>query len=448
VTRLSLRESFPALPVRLDRFLKELQSRYAYDDFGVVKDLHWLVSQKLERATQHFDQAAELDPQLPDAHFEKLRLALDIGWTQEAIRLYELVRAIPLRRLRADSREAFDLDPLGAAVEATVLRVARLYHENPELVATVRKSLPPAARRASARAVPDSMRAAGEPEAIQLVRAFAATRQALIEERRETGEGWLDELYALEHQEVWNRFALAQLYRDIGWREQAEDSYRKEKTRLGPRLTFEKERYAAVIARLDQLEREIEAAKRPMVVNFQVVGNLAAVHNVRARVTLIPRPENPDAPVTAADLEIRMIPGERSEVAFRKEHTTRLVTGEVLSISEGAYTVIVEVPELPITEANVFPLRFVHQYRNTTFEESLLPGLEIAVRNGNGGGRQISLDAGAYTQSAGTLADSQGSRVSFPKGTASVRAVAELRYVSELGTIYGLHLQETSGGDR
>ena len=439
VTRTVLKEIFPEFPVPLNTFLKRLEETYQYDAFRVVKDYYWLVSQKLEQASTHLDQAIRRHPRLLDAYFEKMRLALDMDWPDEVIRLYELARVLPVDLLRHDSREIFDLDALGPVVEETMLRVARLYHEKPDLVAEVRRGL------AEASTSPDTTSNAQEPEAVRMIRKFAVDRDAILEKKKMSDEGDLGEIYALENRDVWNRFLLVQLYRDIGWRDQAEAGFTREKTRVGARLVFERDQYAGVIAALEQLQREIANMKRPMVVNFQVVGDLASKLNVRARVTFLLKPENPDASVTVGDLDIAMIPGHQSNVSFRKEVSTKLVTGEVVSLPEGTYTVIIEIPELPILKPNTFPIRVLHRFRNTTSQESLQPELQITVRGSKGDETRTSLASGSYTQAGGTLMFSQRKQVEFPAGVARVKATAELQYRSGFGTIYGLHLQLAGG---
>ena len=445
VTRAVLKEIFPEFPVPLNTFLKRLEETYQYDAFRVVKDYYWLVSQKLERASAHLDQAIRRHPRLLDAYFEKMRLALDMDWPEEAVRAYEVARLLPLDLLRQDSREVFDLDPLGPVVEETVLRVARLYHEKPDLVEAVRRGLAEGRDGGTASSSPDTTSNAQEPEAVRLIRKFSADRAELIEKRKASDEGDLSEVYVLENRDVWNRFLLVQFYRDIGWRDQAEPGFKMEKKRVGARLLFERDQYANVIAALAQLQREIATMKRPMVVNFQIVGDLASKLNVRARVTFLLRPENPDASVTVRDLDIAMIPGHQSNVSFRKEVSTKLVTGEVVSLPEGTYTVIIEIPELPILKPNTFPLRVSHQFRNTRSQEFLQPELQITVRGSKGDETRTSLASGSYTQAGGTLMFSQKKQVEFPAGVARVKATAELQYQSDFGTIYGLHLQLAEG---
>jgi len=446
VTRIILEEMFE-FPAPLNQFLDRLEKRFEYKEFSFVKDRYWLVASKLQQANQNFDEAIKQHPRLLDAYYEKIRIALDMDWRTEVIRHYEVARVMPVANLRPDSREPFNLDPLGPVLEETIFRIARIYYEEQDLVRNIRKSLETEltgeAPEEQAEAVIDTTEAAGqEPEAILLVQKFMADRKAILDGLAAQVEGDEEMTITVENAEIWNRFLLCRFYKNIGWRSESEGTFDKEKTKLGVRFVREKERYAVVASEMAQLERQVANMKRTVTVNFQVLGELVSKLGLRAKAAFYPQAESANMPVTVEDLEISMIPGLRNDVSFKKEITTELVTSQAISIPEGQYTVAVEIPSVPLQKENEFPIRFVHRYRNAQIPQYIQPELKFEVVDQKQQKQEISLPQGLYTQAAGALVDSDGDQVTFPSGTADVRAEADLQYLSDFGALFAFDIEK------
>ena len=443
VTRIVLEEMFE-FPAPLNGFLEQLEKKFEYKEFSFVKDRYWLVSSKLETANKNFEQAIALHPRLLDAYFEKIRISLDMDWRTEVIRLYETARLLPIETLTPEpDRGVFDLDPLGPVVEQAMFRVAGIYYEEQDLVRDIRRTLENAGQPAvQAETAIDSTAEAQEPEAIRLIQKFMADRSAILDQYRPQVEGNEEMMTALDNQEIWNRFVLTRFYREIGWKDQADRTFEKEKQKLGPKLTFERERYGFVSAELDQLERQIASMKQTVTVNFQVLGDLVSKLGMRAKAAFFPQAASANIPVSTEDLEIRMIPGRRSDVAFKKEVATDLVTSQSISLPEGLYTVRVELPVVPLQKENEFPLRFVHMFRNAQFPRYLQPGLQMKITDEKGVEQEIILPNGQYTQAAGALVDAEGNQVTFPAGTAQVSIAVDLDYLSDWGSLFAFNIEK------
>ena len=450
VTWSVLEETFE-FPVSLSRFLDTLEKNYEYKEFGFVKGRYWLVSSKLEDAAKYFDEAIQSNPRLLDAYFEKIRIALDMDWRTEVIWLYEVARHLPIHLLGPDNREYFNLDPLGEVVEKLIFRVAKVYLEERNLMQEIRRNQEGMSGEGVAGKM-DLVEAytaldASEPEAIRLIQRFISNRKAILDSVKMQMEGDEDLAIALDNMEIWNQFTFARFYRDIGWRNQAEGTFDKEKAGLGPRLRLERDRYAFVAPELGLLERQVKNMKRTVSVFFRIDPELISHFGLSANVVFFPKARDENTAVTTEDLKITVIPGLRNDVSFREDLMSEQVTSHAISLLEGSYSVIVHIRDIPIQTPGRLPVQFIHTSRNMTSSWFLSPKLEMKILD-RGRTHSVVLQKGQYRLISGALENFDGKQVTFPSGRAEIRATVDAEYLSDRGTTFGLSLQEVPGSFR
>ena len=442
ITRGKLRELFGKERVQLAEFFDRLEEEYHDRYFGdVLRDLR-KARKRLGRAYENFQNAVKFDPDFLDAYVMKINTCLNMDWNVEVIRTYEAIKDKPLSDLRKlDPLPSMESDRIrGDSVKDVIFEIAKVYHENRDLVEEIRALEESEAKKEPlGKEVEPTPVEAPQEEAVEIIKRFVAERDRLLKQRQEGLNRRSKEYVELDNIRMIDQFALAEFYKVIGWKTSADRAFRETERKVI--RIFGRPEYAMAEERIRALNREIEGMENMVSVDFNVDEAFVLNWRTKAKVTFLRGEDSFKTPVSVNDLVISVIPGMRNDIGSRKAYTSGLITGENVPLPAGMYSAIVEIPTIPIRTQDQIPFEFLHVYSEGTMKQILNPAYHLEIRGGRGT-RRIDLIEGRYTRAGGVFFDSDNKRVTFPSGVCKAYVeIVGLNYYT--GSRFGLNINAT-----